>query len=130
MGARGFGAQGVNERGISMRAYLLTGDTTYLTPSAMARNTLAAEVAHLKALTADDEKSWRAFKRRFQAEMKTPEAMRDLDLLAALSRRTNWRLAVIVRMRPAVTARYCETCWFRGARTSSRTTLTGARTIE
>jgi hypothetical protein len=25
MGARGFGAQGVNERGISMRAYLLIG---------------------------------------------------------------------------------------------------------
>lgn len=39
----------------AMRAYLLTGDTTYLTPYAMARNTLAAEVAQLKSLTADDD---------------------------------------------------------------------------
>lgn len=39
----------------AMRAYLLTGDTTYLTPYAMARNTLAAEVAQLKALTAGDD---------------------------------------------------------------------------
>ena len=35
-----------------------------------------------------DEKSWKAFKRRFMAEMKQPEAKRDLDLLAALSHRT------------------------------------------
>lgn len=36
-----------------------------------------------------DEKSWRAFKRRFVAEMKSPEASRDLDLLAALSHHTD-----------------------------------------
>ena len=52
-------------------------------------NLSPSEALLKKALAADDEKSWRAFKRRFQAEMKTPEAMRDLDLLAALSHRTN-----------------------------------------
>ena len=42
-----------------------------------------------EALAAKDEKSWRAFKRKFLAEMKLPEASKDLDLLAALSHRTN-----------------------------------------
>jgi uncharacterized protein YeaO (DUF488 family) len=40
-------------------------------------------------LTTDDEKSWKAFKRKFLAEMKAPEASKDLDLLAALSHHTN-----------------------------------------
>ena len=52
-------------------------------------NLSPSETLLKKALTADDEKSWRAFKRRFEAEMKTPQAMRDLDLLAALSHHTN-----------------------------------------
>ena len=38
----------------AMRGYLLTGDTAYLTPYAMARNTLADKVARLKSLTAGD----------------------------------------------------------------------------
>jgi uncharacterized protein YeaO (DUF488 family) len=42
-----------------------------------------------EALAANDEKSWKAFKRKFLAEMKLPEAGKDLDLLAALSHRTN-----------------------------------------
>lgn len=42
-----------------------------------------------EALTAHDDKSWRAFVRKFQAEMKVPEASKDLDLLAALSHHTN-----------------------------------------
>jgi uncharacterized protein YeaO (DUF488 family) len=42
-----------------------------------------------EALAAKDEKSWKAFKRKFLAEMKLPEARNDLDLLAALSHRTN-----------------------------------------
>ena len=42
-----------------------------------------------QAQAAGDEKSWRAFKRRFVAEMKSPEASRDLDLLAALSHHTD-----------------------------------------
>jgi uncharacterized protein YeaO (DUF488 family) len=40
-------------------------------------------------LTTVDEKSWKAFKRKFLAEMKAPEAGKDLDLLAALSHHTN-----------------------------------------
>jgi signal transduction histidine kinase len=39
----------------AMRAYLLTGDTTYLTPYAMARNTLPDELARLRELTAGDD---------------------------------------------------------------------------
>lgn len=42
-----------------------------------------------EALGAQDERAWSAFKRRFRAEMKRPEARRDLDLLAALSHHTN-----------------------------------------
>jgi uncharacterized protein YeaO (DUF488 family) len=43
----------------------------------------------LKNTKPDDDKSWKAFKRLFQAEMKVPEARRSLDLLAALSHQTN-----------------------------------------
>jgi uncharacterized protein YeaO (DUF488 family) len=39
-----------------------------------------------------DERSWKAFKRRFRAEMKEPGAARVLDLLAALSHQTNFSL--------------------------------------
>ncbi len=42
-----------------------------------------------EALAANDERSWKAFKRKFLAEMKSPEAGKDLDLLAALSHHTN-----------------------------------------
>jgi uncharacterized protein YeaO (DUF488 family) len=38
---------------------------------------------------ASDERSWRAFARRYRAEMKRPEAARLLVLLAALSHETN-----------------------------------------
>jgi uncharacterized protein YeaO (DUF488 family) len=41
-----------------------------------------------QALGAEDERTWRTFVRRYRAEMKRPEASRLLDLLAALSRRT------------------------------------------
>jgi uncharacterized protein YeaO (DUF488 family) len=41
-----------------------------------------------QALRAADERAWTAFARRYRAEMKRPEAARLLDLLAALSRRT------------------------------------------
>jgi uncharacterized protein YeaO (DUF488 family) len=40
-------------------------------------------------LATEDEKSWKAFRRKFLAEMKGPEASKDLDLLAALSHHTN-----------------------------------------
>jgi len=45
-----------------------------------------------ETLTFDEDKSWKAFKRRFLAEMKLPEAKRDLDLLAALSHHTNFAI--------------------------------------
>lgn len=41
------------------------------------------------AQRATDERGWRAFERRYRAEMKRPEAARLLDLLAALSKRTD-----------------------------------------
>lgn len=39
-----------------------------------------------------DQRSWRVFARRFQREMKGAEARRDLDLLAALSRQTDFSI--------------------------------------
>jgi uncharacterized protein YeaO (DUF488 family) len=52
---------------------------------------LAPSEALLKqALTADSERAWRAFVRRYRMEMKRPEAARLLELLAALSRDTHF----------------------------------------
>lgn len=45
-----------------------------------------------KGLTADDERSWRKFERLFRAEMSQPESTKVLDLLAALSKQTNFSL--------------------------------------
>ena len=45
-----------------------------------------------EATPVHDEKSWKAFKRKFMAEMKSPVAKRDLDLLAALSHQTNFSI--------------------------------------
>jgi uncharacterized protein YeaO (DUF488 family) len=42
-----------------------------------------------EAQIASDERSWKMFKRRFLAELKRPDASKDLDLLAALSHETN-----------------------------------------
>lgn len=42
-----------------------------------------------KAQAANDEQSWKNFKRMFLAELKSPMASKDLDLLAALSHQTN-----------------------------------------
>jgi uncharacterized protein YeaO (DUF488 family) len=42
------------------------------------------------AQRAKDERSWKAFERRYRAEMSKPDAARVLDLLAALSRQTNF----------------------------------------
>jgi len=55
--------------------------------------TLSPSEALLKeAKKLDEDKSWKAFKRRFIAEMKLPGAKRDLDLLAALSHQTNFAI--------------------------------------
>jgi uncharacterized protein YeaO (DUF488 family) len=45
-----------------------------------------------EALSAPDEKAWLRFRRKFEAEMKQPDAARLLDLLAALSRQTSFSL--------------------------------------
>lgn len=41
---------------------------------------------------AQDEKDWAAFRRKFQAEMKQPDASHVLDLLAALSHQSSFSL--------------------------------------
>lgn len=54
---------------------------------------LAPSEALLKTVTPPpDDASWRTFSRRFTAEMKSPGARRDLDLLAALSHRANFAI--------------------------------------
>lgn len=51
---------------------------------------LAPSHATLKlGRSVDTAAGWRRFARRYRSEMKRPEAMQALDLLAALSRRTN-----------------------------------------
>ena len=45
-----------------------------------------------EALGADDERAWKAFRRKFVAEMKASEAAKDLDLLAALSHQTDFSI--------------------------------------
>ena len=42
--------------------------------------------------SADDDKSWSVFKKKFRAQMREPEASKVLDLLAALSHQTNMSL--------------------------------------
>lgn len=45
-----------------------------------------------QALVATDDKAWRAFEKKYRAEMAEPDASRTLDLLAALSHQTNFSL--------------------------------------
>lgn len=52
-------------------------------------NLAPSEALVKQAQAAHDEKSWKTFKRKFLAELKSPEASKDLDLLAALSHQTN-----------------------------------------
>jgi uncharacterized protein YeaO (DUF488 family) len=42
--------------------------------------------------SADDDKSWSVFKKKFRTQMREPEASKVLDLLAALSHQTNMSL--------------------------------------
>jgi uncharacterized protein YeaO (DUF488 family) len=44
------------------------------------------------ALKSTETRSWKAFERKFRAEMREPDAARLLDLLAALSHQTNFSL--------------------------------------
>lgn len=43
-----------------------------------------------EAMSAGDDKAWRAFEKKFRSEMAAPDASRTLDLLAALSHQTNF----------------------------------------
>lgn len=43
-----------------------------------------------QALGAEDDRSWKAFTRRYRAEMKSPDVARVLDALAALSHQTDF----------------------------------------
>lgn len=52
-------------------------------------NLAPSEALVKQAQAAHDEKAWKAFKRKFLAELKSPAASKDLDLLAALSHQTN-----------------------------------------
>jgi len=45
-----------------------------------------------QALAAKDDRAWRAFEKRYRAEMKRPEPARLLALLAALSHQTNFSI--------------------------------------
>jgi len=52
---------------------------------------LAPSVPTMKAAQqAQTERDWQAFAKRYRAEMSTPDASRTLDLLAALSHRSNF----------------------------------------
>lgn len=54
---------------------------------------LAPSVETMKlGLAADDAAAWRAFDKRFRAEMAEPDAARSLDLLAALSHQADFSL--------------------------------------
>jgi uncharacterized protein YeaO (DUF488 family) len=46
----------------------------------------------VQGLAAQDDKDWAAFRRKFQAEMKQPNAAHVLDLLAAMSHHTSFSL--------------------------------------
>ena len=55
-------------------------------------NLSPSEALLKEALAISSEKSWKAFKRKFLAEMKLPVARRELDLIAALSHQTNFAI--------------------------------------
>jgi len=55
-------------------------------------NLAPSEALVKRALGARDERTWRSFARSYRSEMKRPEAGRVLDLLAALSRDTDFSI--------------------------------------
>lgn len=55
-------------------------------------NLAPSEALLREAFPIVDDKAWRTFRRRFLAEMKSPAARHDLDLLAALSRTADFSL--------------------------------------
>lgn len=55
-------------------------------------NLAPSEALLREAFPIADDRTWRTFRRLFLAEMKSPGAKHDLDLLAALSRAANFSL--------------------------------------
>ena len=55
-------------------------------------NLSPSEALLRQAFPVTDDKTWRTFKRQFLSEMKSPEAKRDLDLLAALSHHADFSI--------------------------------------
>jgi uncharacterized protein YeaO (DUF488 family) len=53
-------------------------------------NLAPSEVLLKQGLAVQDARGWAAFRRRYLAEMKSPAARHDLELLAALSHQTNF----------------------------------------
>lgn len=53
-------------------------------------NLAPSEALLKRGQAAADERAWKAFVRAYRAEMKQPDAVRTLDLLAALSQRTSF----------------------------------------
>jgi uncharacterized protein YeaO (DUF488 family) len=53
-------------------------------------NLAPSEALVKQALAAQNDRDWRAFVRRYRAEMKSPDTSRVLDMLAALSHQTNF----------------------------------------
>ncbi|MGE5414059.1 MAG: DUF488 domain-containing protein [Syntrophomonadaceae bacterium] len=61
------------------------------------------------AQRARDERGWKTFVRKYRAEMKRPEASRLIDLLAALSRQTDFSIGCY-----CLDARRCHRSVLRG----------------
>ena len=53
-------------------------------------NLAPSDVLVKQALSAQNEREWKAFVRHYRVEMKSPDISRVLDMLAALSRQTNF----------------------------------------
>ena len=74
-------------RGVRKEEYASKNIYDVWFPNLSPSEALLKEASPLK-----DESSWKAFRRKFIAEMKLSEAKRDLDLLAALSHQTNFAI--------------------------------------
>lgn len=75
-------------RGVKKEDYAAKDIYDLWFPNLSPSQALLAEVA----IPIEDDGAWRQFKRKFLAEMKSSLAKKDLDLLAALSRQTNFSI--------------------------------------
>ena len=72
-------------RGVPKSEYASRGFYDVWLPELAPSEALVKQAQH-----AADDRAWRAFERRYRAEMKRPEAARLLDLLAAFSHDTDF----------------------------------------